>query len=158
MLWRPVVALAPADYRGPLQVSPDRGRLAYFYFNPEHASLTSGTIHPPNSVRLLTLEGRGASTIRTVYETENQSEFLAPNLAWQGNDRLYLALSRFAEGQVFGLDRFGVVAVQLPAPGSQSAGEILTSHYLLPDQQELRDFLPCRDGASTLLVVKMTDG
>ena len=116
--------------------------MAYFYYNAEHPSLTSGTIHPPNTVRLLTLEGRGANTIRTVYETENQTEFVAPDLAWQGNDRLYLALSRFAEGQVFGLDQFGVVAVQLPAPGSQSAGEILNNTYLLPNQQALRDLPP----------------
>ncbi len=158
LIGSPQLLLAPEDYRGPLQVSPDRGRLAYFYFNAQHASLTSGTIHPPNTVRLLTLEGRGASTIRAVYETENPVEFLAPNLSWQGNDRLYLALSRFAEGQVFGLDRFGVVAVQLPAPGSQSAGDIITSNYLLPDQQELRDFAPCRNGESTLLVIKAADG
>jgi hypothetical protein len=56
--------------------------------------LTSGFIRPANTVRVLTLEGRGASTIRTVYQTENRFEFLAPNLAWQGNDRLVVARSR----------------------------------------------------------------
>jgi len=153
----PQLLLAPEDYRGPLQVSPDRGRLAYFYYNAKHPSLTAGTIRPPNTVRLLTLEGRGANTIRTVYETEAQTEFLAPDLAWQGNDRLFLARSRFAEGQVFGLDRFGIVGIQLPAPGSQSAGQILTNNYLLANQQELRDFSACRDGQTTLMVVKAAD-
>ena len=41
-------------------------------------------------LRVLTLEGRGASTIRTVYATENRFEFLAPNLAWQGNKHLVM--------------------------------------------------------------------
>jgi len=132
--------------------------LAYFYFNPEHPSLTSGQIRPPNTVRLLTLEGRGANTIRTVYATETQFEFLAPNLAWQGNDRLYLARSRFAEGQIFGIDRFSIVAVQLPAPGSQSAGQILASNYELPNQQKLRDFAACRTGESALMVIEGADG
>lgn len=154
----PQLLLAPEDYRGPLQISPDRGRLAYFYFNPEHPSLTSGQIRPPNTVRLLTLEGRGANTIRTVYATETQFEFLAPNLAWQGNDRLYLARSRFAEGQIFGVDRFSIVAVQLPAPGSQSAGQILASNYELPNQQKLRDFAACRTGESALMVIEGADG
>ncbi|MDQ3248667.1 MAG: hypothetical protein M3Q45_05600, partial [Chloroflexota bacterium] len=154
----PQLLLAPEDYRGPLQVSPDRGRLAYFYYNSEQPSLTVGQLRPPNSVRLLTLEGAGANTIRTVYQTETPFEFLAPNLAWQANDRLYLARSRFAEGQVFGLDRFGVVAVQLPAPGSQSAGQILASQYELPNQQKLRDFAACRSGESALMVIETADG
>lgn len=154
----PQLLLAPEDYRGPLLISPDRGRLAYFYYDPEQPSLTSGSLRPANSVRLFTLEGRGANTFRPVYASENALEFLAPNFAWQGNDRLFLMRSRFAAGGALGLDRFGAVAVQLPPPGSQSAGEIQIQSYLLTEKQQLRDFAACRDGENVLLIIQDPDG
>jgi hypothetical protein len=154
----PQLLLAPEDYRGPLLISPDRGRLSYFYYDAEHPSLTSGTLHPVNTIRLFTLEGRAANTIRTVYASETAFEFLAPNLTWQGNDRLYLMRSRFAVGGAIGLDRFGVVAVQLPPPGNQSAGEIAVQNYLLTEQKQLRDFAACRDGQHALLIIQDAAG
>jgi hypothetical protein len=154
----PQLLLAPEDYRGPLLISPDRGRLSYFYYDAEQPSLTAGSLRPANSVRLFTLEGRGANTIRPVYASENAREFLAPNLTWQGNDRLFLMRSRFAAGGALGLDRFGAVAVQLPPPGSQSAGEIQVQSYLLTEKQQLRDFAACRDGENVLLITQDADG
>jgi hypothetical protein len=139
----PQLLLAPEDYRGPLQISPDQGRLAYFVYDPQVISLTSGFLRPANTVRVLTLEGRGANTIRTVYAVANRFEFLSPTLGWQGNDRLYLARSRFA-----------VIQVQLPAPGEQSAGSIATGSYLLPSGKQLRDLTTCRDAQSALLVAQ----
>ncbi|NJN83860.1 MAG: hypothetical protein HC802_17350 [Caldilineaceae bacterium] len=106
----------------------------------------------------MTLTGRGASTIRTVYESENRFEFLAPNLGWLGEDRLLLARSRFAAGDVFGLDRFGVVQVQLPAADAPGSEPPTSTSYLFPTQQELKDFATCADGDYTLLVSTRNDG
>ncbi len=149
--------LTPESYRGPLQISPDRSKLAYFVYEPNHPSLTSGFIRPANMLRVLTLEGRGASTIRTVYAAENRFEFLAPNLAWQGNDRLVIARSRFAPGDTFGIERFGVIQVQLP-PADQPTGTVTIRSYLFPIQRELRDYTTCQDGLYTLTIATLEDG
>ena len=149
--------LTPESYRGPLQISPDRSKLGYFVFEPNHPSLTSGFIRPANMLRVLTLEGRGASTIRTVYAAENRFEFLAPNLAWQGNERLVIARSRFAPGNTFGIERFGVVQVQLP-PADQPTGTVTIRSYLFPIQRELRDYTTCQDGLYTLTIATLEDG
>jgi hypothetical protein len=153
----PQLLLTPASYRGPLQVSPDRSKLAHFVFDPEHPSLTSGFIRPANSVRILTLKGRGASTIRTVYETENRFEFLAPNLNWRGNDGLVLARGRFAPGDMFGVDRFGIVLVELPIAG-QSSEQIGQTNYLFPNDNQLKDFAVCQDGRFTLTISSNGNG
>ncbi|GIV76606.1 MAG: hypothetical protein KatS3mg050_1000 [Litorilinea sp.] len=153
----PQLLLAPESYRGPLRISPDQTRMAYFVYNPERPSLTSGFIRPANTVRVYTLLGRGASTIRTVYESESRFEFLAPNLAWLGDDRLVVARSRFAPGETFGLDRFGITQIQLPEPG-QAAGAVTASSYLFPNQKELRDYAVCRDGRYTLTVASTEEG
>jgi hypothetical protein len=149
--------LTPEGYRGPLQISPDRSKLAYFVYEPGHPSLTSGFIRPANMLRVLTLEGRGASTIRTIYAAENRFEFLAPNLAWQGNGRLVVARSRFAPGDTFGIERFGVVQVQLP-PADQPGGTVTIRTYLFPIQRELRDYATCQDGEHTLTISSLEDG
>jgi hypothetical protein len=149
--------LTPESYRGPLQISPDRSKLAYFVFEPNHPSLTSGFIRPANMLRVLTLAGRGTSTIRTVYAADNRFEFLAPNLAWQGNDRLVVARSRFAAGSTFGIERFGVVQVQLPPP-DEPAGTVTIRSYLFPIQRELRDYVTCQDGQHTLTISSLEDG
>ena len=149
--------LTPESYRGPLQISPDRTKLGYFVYDPETPSLTAGFINPANMLRVLTLEGRAASTIRTVYVTDNRFEFLAPNLQWQGNDRLVIARSRFAPGDTFGIQRFGVVQVQLP-PADQPAGAIDVRTYLFPTQRELRDYSTCQDGRYTLTIAELENG
>ena len=154
---QPQVLLSPGSYRGPLQVSPDGDKLAYFLYDPEHPSLTSGVIQPANTVRTLILSGRGASTIRTVYQTENQYEFLAPNVSWQGSDTLILARSRFAPGDTFGIDRFGIVRVVLPDP-SQPSGEIENFSYLFPNEMQLRDFAVCAEGGHTLTIASNGNG
>ncbi|HXF63296.1 MAG TPA: SH3 domain-containing protein [Caldilineaceae bacterium] len=153
----PQLLLTPESYRGPLQVSPDRTKLAYFVYDPEHPSLTSGFIRPANMLRVLTLTGRGASTFRTVYSTESRFEFLAPNVNWQGNDRLIVARARFAPGDTFGVERFGIVLVQLPG-ADQPAGVVQARSYLFPNQRELRDFAACLDRRYTLTVAELEDG
>ena len=125
----PQQLLEGGAYRGPLVLSPDLSRLAYFAYDPAQPSLTAGAVKPPNTVNMLTLSGRGASIIRTAYVTETRFEFLAPELAWQGNDRLLLARSRFAPGRTDEPDRFGVVQVQLPPPGSSP---VSYTHLTLP--------------------------
>ncbi len=147
----PIVLLQGGLYLGPLVVSPDLTRLAYFVHNPEQPSLTAGALRPANTVNVLTLSGRGASIFRTVYTTETRFEFLAPDLAWQGNDRLLLARSRFAPGTSNELDRFGAVQVQLPPPGAAPGEAISTSSFLLPDKQTLMDFAACLDEAALVL-------
>lgn len=147
----PLLLLEGGQYRGPLVVSPDLARLAYFVYDAAVPSLTSGTVKPANTVNLLTLSGRGASLLRTAYRTETRFEFLAPKLAWQDNDRLLLARSRFGAEGSNSIDSFGIVQVQLPAPGSAPGDEIAASSYLLPRQQSLRDFAACSDGSALLL-------
>jgi len=150
----PQQLLERGAYRGPLVLSPDQSRLAFFTYDPAHPSLTSGVVTPPNTVNVLTLTGRGASIIRTAYATETRFEFLAPELSWQGNERLLLARSRFAPGRTDALDRFGVVQVQLPPPGSSPADPIVADSYLLARQQSLLDFAPCLDGTTTLVLTR----
>lgn len=154
----PLLLLEDGQYRGPLAVSPDLSRLAYFVYDPAHPSLTSGAAKPANTANLLTLSGRGASIIRTVYATETRFEFLAPDIAWQGNDRLLLARSRFAAGDGSALDRYGIVQVQLPPSGTAPGEAITASSYLLPRQQTLMDFAACLDGQSTLLLTRDRQG
>jgi hypothetical protein len=153
----PQLLLTPESYRGPLQVSPDRTKLAYFVYDPEQESLTSGFIRPPNQLRVLTLEGRGASTFRTVFAAENRFEFLAPNVNWQGSDQLIAARARFAPGDTFGIERFGIVLVQLPG-AEQPSGVVQQRSYLFPNQRELRDFAACLDRRYALTVAELPDG
>ena len=102
----PVLLLDEGQYRGPLAVSPDFNRLAYFTYDPNLPSLTAGAVKPANTLNVLTLAGRGASIVRPVYSVETRFEFLAPDVVWQGNDRLLAARSRFAAGTT---ERFGPV-------------------------------------------------
>ena len=154
----PQLLLSSETYRGPLKVSPDRSQLAYLVYDQNHPSLISGFIRPANTLQVLQLTGPETGTTQTLYQSENQFEFLAPNLAWQGNHRLLLARGRFADGNVFGVDRFGIVQVQLPVvdgsnTGSDSAEkDVILSNYLLTEESELMDFATCRDGAATLFV------
>jgi hypothetical protein len=138
--------LAAGEYRGPLVVSPDLTRMAYFAYDAAVPSLTAGASSPANTLKLLALAPRGEGSTTTVYRSETRFEFLAPELVWQGNDRLLAARSRFEPGSTRALDRFGLVQVQAPA-----AEEVTASTYLLPRQQSLLDFAACQDGAALLL-------
>ena len=148
----PLLLLEEGQYRGPLAVSPDLTRLAYFVYDAAVPSLTAGTVKPPNTVNLLTLSGRGASLLRTVYSSETRFEFLAPELAWQGPDRLLLTRSRFAAGNARNYDRFGIVQVQLPPAGSAPSEATTATSYLLPGGRSLLDLAACSDGSALLLV------
>jgi hypothetical protein len=103
------------------------------------------------------LEGRGASTFRTVFAAENRFEFLAPNVNWQGDDKLLAARARFAPGDTFGIERFGIVLVQLPG-ADQPSGVVQQRSYLFPNERELRDFAACLDRRFTLTVAELPDG
>jgi hypothetical protein len=148
--------LAAGQYSGPLAVSPDLGRLAYFAYDAAVPSLTSGAVKPPNTLNVLTLPPRGESSTLPAYRSETRFEFLAPAVAWLGGDRLLAARSRFAAGGS-GFDQFGIVQVQLPAAGDAMLGgegagaEAAASTYLLPRRQSLVDFAACLDGAALLL-------
>ncbi len=154
----PQQLLEMGSYRGPLVLSPDRTRLAFLAYNPDHPSLTAGVVQPPNTVNLLTLAGRGASIIRTAYVTETRFEFLAPQLAWQDNDRIHLARSRFVLGSSSEQDWFGLVQLQLPPPGASPADPIAVNSYLLPRQQSLLDFAACQNQPSLLVLTRDPDG
>jgi len=154
----PQQLLESGSYRGPLAISPDLTRLAFFAYDPDQPSLTSGVVRPANTVNVLTLSGRGASIIRTAYVTETRFEFLAPQLAWSGSDRLILARSRFAAGDSTRQDWFGLVQVQLPPPGSSPADPIVANSYLLPRQQSALDFAACLDTASILVLARDSSG
>ncbi|MBW7885384.1 MAG: SH3 domain-containing protein [Caldilineaceae bacterium] len=154
----PLPLLESGQYRGPLVLSPDLVRLIYFAYDPAQPSLTAGTLKPSNMANMLTLSGRGASIIRTVYKTETRFEFLAPEAAWLGNDRLLLARARFAAGSDTSLDRFGIVQIQLPPVGDSPASEIQVNSYQLPRQQTLLAFAPCLDQGSVLLLTRAGDG
>jgi hypothetical protein len=147
----PLLLLEEGQYRGPLVVSPDLTRLAYFVYDAAVSSLTAGTVKPVNTLNLLTLSGRGASLLRTVYTSETRFEFLAPQLAWQGPDQLLLTRSRFGTEGTGSLDRFGIVQVQLPPAGAAPSDEIAATSYLLPRQQSLLDLAACSDGSALLL-------
>ncbi len=153
----PQLLLPNGSYRGPLVLSPDLTRLAFFAYDPDQPSLTSGVVRPANTVNVLTLSGRGASIIRTAYVTETRFEFLAPEMAWLGNERLILARSRFAPGSSTEQDWFGLVQVQLPPSGASPADPIVADSYLLPRQQSALDFATCLDGASVLVLARAGD-
>jgi hypothetical protein len=147
--------LEDGQYRGPLVVSPDLSRLAYFTYDAAVPSLTAGAEGPPNTLKLLTLPPRGASASSTAYTSETRFEFLAPTAAWVGNDRLLAARSRFAAEGGTTPDNFGLVQVELPAAGAGVDDSVATpskaATYLLPRQQTLLDFAACRDGTAILL-------
>lgn len=155
----PPQPLLPVDsYRGPLQLSPDHTRLAFGVYDPEQPSLTSAALRPANTVRLLTLEGRGANTSRTIYTTTNRFEFLAPQLAWQGTDRLMLIRSRFAAGDEFTFDQFGMTLLQLPPVGNPGAEVSELGQTLLSEQKRLIDLAACRDNQSAWAIVADGNG
>ena len=153
----PVLLLDEGQYRGPLAVSPDFSRLAYFTYDPTVPSLTAGAVRPANTLNVLTLAGRGASIVRPVYSAETRFEFLAPDVAWQGNDRLLTARSRFAADSTARFDRFGIVQLQLPPSGSAPGDPVTPTAYLLPRQQTLLDFVSCLDGQTALLLLRDQD-
>jgi hypothetical protein len=151
--------LLPADsYRGPLRVSPDGTKLGYFVYDAGQPSLTSGFITPANQLWLLALTGARSGETFLLYETETQFEFFAPELAWHGSDRLILVRSRFPAGDPFGLERFGLVEVRLPADAELGARTPETGIYLFPEGEALRDFAACRDGEYVLVVAVNEEG
>ena len=152
----PRLVLAPGAYQSPLAVSPDNTRLAFSVYDADQPSLTAGQIRPPNRIKLLTLEGRGSSTIRTIYQTETRLEFIAPLLTWQDNETLLTARARFAATGTIGLDLFGAVWLQLPTGDAALSPSAISVR--VPANQRLLDLTGCRDDQSALLVLLDSDG
>jgi hypothetical protein len=135
----PRLLLGPGAYLGPLRVSPSLGRLAYFVHDPDQPGLTAGAVEPPNQLKVLTLEGQGASTIRTAFAAGDELEFLAPLVEWQGDAGLLTARSRFAADGLTP-DMFAAVLARVPA---ESAAPAETQGAVIPAGQQLLDLAPC---------------
>jgi hypothetical protein len=150
----PQQLLVSDSYLGPVRISPDGVRLAYYAYDPEHGSLTSGSIEPPNTVKVLNLSGPGANTIRTVYQTETEFEFFAPTLEWQGSDRLLVMRSRFGSDSDRELDPFGLTHLALTFDDVSVDPVSATISYRFPGGQRVLDVAGCRDGGSSLLVAE----
>ena len=167
--------LPGASYRGPLKVNPAQTELAYFVYDADHPSLTSGFITPANRLNLLTLSGAGEGAIQTVYETQTSAEFLAPQITWRDNSQLVVARSRFDDENIFSSELFGLVEIRLPekspvgaatdanvaiveASGDVPADAPIWNTHLLPDGQQILDFTACRDGLYTLLIMQDAAG
>lgn len=153
----PRLLLAPGAYQGPLTISPDLSQLAYLVYDPDVASLTAGQITPANSVKILTLTGSGANTIRKIYNSEGRFEFLAPLLTWQGTDGLLTARSRFAATSTLGIDNFGAVRISI-SQGSPATSMAPATSVLLGSEQQLLDVAACRNQPEALLAVANSDG
>ena len=147
----PIRLLAAGGYQGVPQVSPAQDRLAFFEYESDQPGLRAGAITPANVAKLLILSGRGASTIRPVYTAEDRYEFLAPEAGWQGEDRLVLARSRFADDDSLALDRFALVRVA--ADGTSTSPNPSVEQYVMPEGKQVLDFTGCRDGGATLAIV-----
>ena len=145
--------LLPANaYVGPLQLNSDKSQLAYFVYDALKPSLTAGVVTPPNQLKIIALQGSQAGQSTTLYEVENQFEFLAPKVTWRGPARLVLTRSRFSGDNNFSFDRFGLVEITLPA--AENANEApKISTYLLTDLQQVSDFVSCQNGQYTLLIL-----
>jgi len=146
--------LAPGEYRGPLTISPDGRRLAYFRYDPDHPSLTAGFVKPANQLYVMELRAGASGQARRqpVYATETRWEFLAPTITWLDSSRLAVVRSRFAPGDLFALDRFGVVLVRLAEDGEAS-----TTSYLFPRGELLKDLAGCQEGEEFLLSVSQEE-
>lgn len=151
----PRLVLEPGEYMAPLAFSPARDRLAFSQYDPGVPSLTAGQVRPANRIRVLNV---ATSTLRTIYQTENNLEFIAPLLTWQDENTLLTARSRFAAGGA-GLDLFGAVWIELEegAEGDRPGGtSVFTVN--IPGDQALLDVAGCRSDESTLLVLLNEDG
>jgi len=150
----PRVILEPGEYLQPLALSPNRELLAFSQYDEDVASLTAGQIRPANRIRVLNLS---ASTLRTVYQSESELEFIAPLLTWQDNNTLLSARSRFAAGGT-APDLFGAVWIETGG-GEGADGNTGPSVFTvtIPADQTLVDMIGCRNEDRALLALLNTD-
>ncbi|RME60949.1 MAG: hypothetical protein D6790_08565, partial [Caldilineae bacterium] len=147
--------LPESSYRRPIRLSPDGSRLAHLAYDPQQASLTNGVLRPANQLWVRPVGGAAPANnpATPAYVTETRFEFLAPQLAWQDNQRLILARSRFAPGDLFGLETFGLVQVGLEGP------DVVSQSYLLPPGRRVEDFTVCQaDGRLLVQEVNKEEG
>lgn len=144
-------------YRGPLQISPDGTRLAYFAYDAAIPSLTAGAVRPPNQLNVVPLQGPQIGQPQAVYETPDRTEFLAPSVVWRGADRLVFTRSRFSAESNLEYDQFGLVEIALPSINSANEAPKLSEH-LLTEQQQVSDFVYCLDQQYTLLIIRTANG
>ena len=129
-------------YRGPIQLNPNYSRLAHLAFDPQHPSLTAGFVRPANQLWVQDLPAAGiGSRGRLRAQTETRFEFFAPKLAWRDNDHLVLARTRFSPQNIFVLEMFGIMEVNL-----QKAIPTISS-YLYPPGNLVGDYAACADGS-----------
>lgn len=143
-------------YQGPLQLSPDRARLAYFAYDASVPSLTAGAITPPNQLKFVHLQGPQTGQSQILYETPEQTEFLTPAVVWRGADRVVLTRGRFGANELQDYDQFGLVEITLP-PAQTSDQAPKQSVHLLADRQQISDFVSCLDEQYTLLIIRTRD-
>ncbi|MGL4651076.1 MAG: hypothetical protein ACRC1H_16845, partial [Caldilineaceae bacterium] len=150
----PRLVLEAGEYMAPLAFSPARDRLAFAQYDDGVPSLTAGQVRPANRIRVLAVE---SSTLRTIYQTENALEFIAPLLVWQDATTLLTARSRFAAGGA-GLDLFGAVWIELGGEGSEQPAGTSVFTVNIPSDQALLDVAGCRSEQSALLALLNNDG
>ncbi len=152
----PQLLLARDTYRGPVRPSPAGDRLAYLAYDATVPSLTTATVQPANTVRLLPLQPAAGTLAdsQLLYAVPNANEFMAPMVQWADNNRLQVVRSRFAPGAITALEPFGVVDLHLPAAVDPAGGmgRIISNSYLLRSGYLLRDATVCRADGSFLLV------
>lgn len=161
----PQQLLVQGDYRGPVQMSPDRTFLAYFAYDEDLPSLVAETVQPANTVYTLALSAnRGDTAARNMlYATPNADEFLAPILHWLDNGRLLAVRSRFAPGTIAALEPFAVVDLRFERTDSSNsetviAPSVVSNTYLLRTGYLLRDATVCREDGSFLLIEQSAGG
>ncbi len=158
----PQLLLARDTYRGPVRPSPDGYRLAYLAYDDTVPSLTTATLQPANTVRLLPLRAIDTPLeSQLIYAVPNATEFMAPMVQWLDNNRLQVVRSRFAPGTITALEPFGVVDLRLPAVAideAPEAGRVISNSYLLRRGYLLRDATVCRADGSFLLVEESASG
>lgn len=127
-------------YRGPIQLNPNYSRLAHLAFDPQHPSLTAGFVRPANQLWVQDLPAAGiGSRGRLRAQTETRFEFFAPKLAWRDNDHLVLARTRFSPQNIFVLEMFGIMEVNLQ--------KAIPTSYLYPPGNLVGDYAACADGS-----------
>ncbi|MEM7125859.1 MAG: SH3 domain-containing protein [Chloroflexota bacterium] len=154
--------LLPANaYLQQVALSKDQRKVAYLQYDPDYSSLTAGTVTPPNRVRLLYLDSSEAVDF-PLFGAENGYEFLYPKVAWQGNDRIVVARSRFGQSSTIDYDSFALVQIQLNEssegePEGREPTVAVRSTHQLQNDTELLDFVGCLDQEYILLLTQDTE-
>jgi len=145
--------VAGGNYLDTPRISPGQDRMAFLAHDASRPGLTAGNITPPNVLKLLSLDRKGPSIVRTLYSVGTDFEFLAPQIEWLNNDRLLLARSRFGLEAGWAIDPFSLVQIDLvEQQDGRSSTQVQTA--LLPALASLRDYVACRSDQTALLMLE----